>query len=98
MGRQHQVMDRPAVRKVPEGSGEQDKVEKTGCKIVCGAPTTFAVKGLMMMMMMSPEGVSRCSPFLCSTRYTTLQMVYTYLLIGLNVHSNLLRMIRDGRK
>ena len=44
-------MDRPGVRKVPEGSGEQGKMEKTGCKIICGAPTTLAVKGLMMMMM-----------------------------------------------
>ena len=26
------------------------KMEKTGCKIICGAPTTLAVKGLMMMM------------------------------------------------
>ena len=48
VGRQHQGMDRPEVRQVPEGSGEQ---EKTGCKIICGAPTTLAVKGLMMMMM-----------------------------------------------
>ena len=24
----------------------------TSCKIICGAPTTLAVKGLMMMMMM----------------------------------------------
>ena len=46
-------MDRPVVRQVPEGSGEQGKMEKTGCKINCGAPTTLAVKGLMMMMMMS---------------------------------------------
>ena len=23
-------------------------MEKTGCKIICGAPTTFAVKGLMV--------------------------------------------------
>ncbi|WP_419642207.1 hypothetical protein, partial [Thiolapillus sp.] len=45
-------MDRPGVRQVPEGSGEQGKMEKTGCKIICGAPTTLAVKGLMMMMMM----------------------------------------------
>ena len=48
-------MDRPIVRQVqqvPEGSGKQGKMEKTGCKIICGAPTTFAVKGLMMMMMM----------------------------------------------
>ena len=52
MGRQHQGMDRPGVRQVPEGSGEQGKMEKTGCKIICGAPTTLAVKGLMMMMMM----------------------------------------------
>ena len=52
VGRQHQEMDRPGVRYVPEGSGEQGKIEKTGCKIICGAPTTLAVKGLMMMMMM----------------------------------------------
>ena len=49
MGRQHQGMDRPEVRQVPEGSGEQGKMEKTGCKIICGAPTTLAVKGQMMM-------------------------------------------------
>ena len=52
MGRQHQRMDRPEVRQVQEGSGEQGKMEKTGCKIICGALTTYAVKGLMMMMMM----------------------------------------------
>ena len=45
MGRQHQGMDRLGVQQVPEGSGEQGKMEKTGCKIICGAPT-------MMMMMM----------------------------------------------
>ena len=50
VGRQHHGMDRPGVRQVPEGSGEQGKMEKTGCKIICGAPTTLAVKGLMMMM------------------------------------------------
>ena len=50
--RQHQGMDRPGVRQVPEGSREQGKMEKTGYKIICGAPTTLAVKGLMMMMMM----------------------------------------------
>ena len=46
-------MDRPGVRQVPEGSGEQGKMEKTGRKIICGAPTTHVVKGLMMMMMKS---------------------------------------------
>ena len=45
-------MDRPRVRQVPEVSGEQGKMEKTGRKMICGAPTTIAVKGLMMMMMM----------------------------------------------
>ena len=49
--RQQQGMDRPGVRQVPQGSGEQGKVEKTGCKIICGAPTTLSVQGLMMMMM-----------------------------------------------
>ena len=34
---------------VPEGSGEQGKMEKTGCEIICGAPTTLAVKGEMTM-------------------------------------------------
>ena len=31
-------------------------MEKTGCKIICGAPATLAVKGLMMIMMM----ISKC--------------------------------------
>ena len=52
VGRQHQEMDRPGVRQVPEGSGEQGKMEKTGCKIICGAPTTLAVKGFMIIIMM----------------------------------------------
>ena len=37
------------VRQGPGGSGEQGKMEETGCEIICGAPTTLAVKGLMMM-------------------------------------------------
>ena len=36
VGRQHQGMDRPGVRQVPEGSGEQRKMEGTGCEIICG--------------------------------------------------------------
>ena len=28
------------------------KMEETGCEIICGVPTTLAVKGLMMMMVM----------------------------------------------
>ena len=64
-------MDRPGVRQVPEGSGEQGKMEKTGCKIICGAPTTLAVKGLMMMMMIS----SNCSH--TKTRETLERLVTT---------------------
>ena len=45
VGRQHQGMDRPGVRQVPEGSGEQRKMEETSCDIICGAPTTLAAKG-----------------------------------------------------
>ena len=33
------------------GQWRTGKIEKTGCKIICVAPTTYAVKGLMMMMM-----------------------------------------------
>ena len=28
-------------------------MEKTGCEIVCGAPTTLAIQGLMMLMIMT---------------------------------------------
>ena len=45
VGRQHQGMDRPWVCQVPEGSGEQGKMEETGCEIIFGAPMTLAVKG-----------------------------------------------------
>ena len=43
--RQHQEMDRPGVCWVPEGSGEQGKMEETGCQAICGAPTAVMVKG-----------------------------------------------------
>ena len=47
-------MDGPGVRKVPEGSGEQGKMEETGSEIICDAPTTLAVKEQMTMMMKWP--------------------------------------------
>ena len=50
METQHQGMDRPGVRQVPEGSGEQGKMEKIVCHVICGASTTLAVKGQMMMV------------------------------------------------
>ena len=43
VGRQHQGMGRPGVCQVPEGSGEQGKMEETSCEIICGAPTALAV-------------------------------------------------------
>ena len=45
VGRQHQGIDRPGVLQIPEGSGEQGKMENAGCKIICGVLTTLAVKG-----------------------------------------------------
>ena len=30
----------------------REKMEETGCEIICGAQTTLVVKGYMMMMMM----------------------------------------------
>ena len=35
VGRQHQGLDRPGVREVPEGSKEQRKMEETGCEVFC---------------------------------------------------------------
>ena len=45
VGGQHQGMNMPGVRRVPESSGEQRKMEETGCEVFCGAPTTPAVMG-----------------------------------------------------
>ena len=45
VGRQHQGMDRLGVCQVPEGSGEQGKMGKTGLKVICGAPMTLMVEG-----------------------------------------------------
>ena len=40
VGRQHQGTDRPGVRQIPEGSGEQRQVEETYCEVICGPITT----------------------------------------------------------
>ena len=40
----HQGMDRPGVRQVPEGSGQQRKIEATGCEIIYGSPTTLELR------------------------------------------------------
>ena len=46
MGRQHQGMDRPGVRQVPEGSGEQGEMEEIGCEIICGPTNDPRGKGI----------------------------------------------------
>ena len=45
VGRQYQGLDRLGLRQVPEGSGEQGKMEEIGHEIIFGAPVTLAVKG-----------------------------------------------------
>ena len=42
-------------------------MEKTGCKIICGAPTTLALNGLTMMMMKGPNSVRRSDQMLQET-------------------------------
>ena len=73
MGRQHQRMDRPGVRQVPEGSGEQGKMEETGCEIICSALTTLEVKRHMMMMMMMMGGrwIDVCFQLWCNRLWLT---------------------------
>ena len=48
-------MDRPGVRQVPEGSGEQGRMEETGCEVLCGAPASPVVKGLMSKKVNQPS-------------------------------------------
>ena len=43
MGRRHKGMDRLGVRQVPEGSGENGKLEETSCKVICGGIRTSCV-------------------------------------------------------
>ena len=51
VGRQHQGVDRPGVCKVPEGNGEQRKMEETDCEVIHGALTTPAVKGYVKVIL-----------------------------------------------
>ena len=62
-------MDRPGVRKVPEGSGEQGKMEETSCEVISGAPMTLLVKGQVTVKVTSATGnvVSVQHPWLCQT-------------------------------
>ena len=42
--RQHQGMDVPGIRQVPDGSGEQRKMVETGFEIIFGVLTTLVVE------------------------------------------------------
>ena len=39
-----------------KGTPKKQQEQKTGCKIICGAPTTLPVKGLIMLMMNTFSG------------------------------------------
>ena len=39
------LMDRPGVHQVSESSGEQRKMEETGCEVICDAQMIPVVKG-----------------------------------------------------
>ena len=57
VGGQHRGMDAPGVRQDPEGSGDQRRMEKFGCGVICGAPTTLAVNGSVKVKVDIPRGV-----------------------------------------
>ena len=59
MVRQHQEMDRPGVRQIPEGSGGQGKMQESGCEIICGAPTTFTVRVKKQVKVMLEKGLGK---------------------------------------
>ena len=83
VGRQHQRIDRPGVRQVPEGSGERAKMEKTGRKNICGAPTTLAVKGLMMMMCIHhTDLLLSSSSSSSSSSFSSFYLLYLLLLLS----------------
>ena len=50
-------MNRSGVRQVHDGSGEQRKMEETGCEVICGAPTTLAVKEWVKMKVQMKSGI-----------------------------------------
>ena len=70
----HQGIDRPGVRQVPEGRGEQGQMEETGCEFITGAPTTLAVKK-QMMMMMTMTMMTMTMMMMTTTKTTTMTML-----------------------
>ena len=81
MGRQHQGVDRPGVHQVPEGSGEQGKMEETGCKIISSAPRTLALKGSITMMTVFRADRDVCSVVLRAHSRQHIESVRVYIVI-----------------
>ena len=75
VGRQRQGMDRPGVCQLPEGSGEQENMEKTGRRIICGVPMPLTLKGLMMMRRTRNRCIVRSESLsICQTVSTSMGM------------------------
>ena len=68
--------------KVPQGSGEQGKMDETGCKIICGAPTTLAFKGQMIMIKL-PFDMSSFIYILRTHPFTLTRSAIPYLSVQL---------------
>ena len=56
-------------------------MEKTCCKIICGAPTTFAVKGLMMTMTLIPIALNYKYILLGSLCYDAIKLLIDLFVI-----------------
>ena len=102
VGRQYQGMNR-SNSPSPRGQWIIEKMEETGCKIICGAPTTLAVKGqMMMMMMLMMKMMMYCLPMLDSTAVTynlcLLSYLFSFSLGKTVVMSRLTRTTPKGKK
>ena len=83
-------MDGPGVRKVPEGSAEQRKMEETGCEVICAAPTTPAVK---VQVKMSHEGSTVLSQLTAAAQgqEKCTAVPTPYLQVAMTLHKNHMR-------
>ena len=57
-------------------------MEKTGRKIICGAPTTFGAKGLMMMMNVPISHVTQARQSACVVLYQNNETYATRVPLG----------------
>ena len=77
-------MDRSGVRKVPEGSGEQRKMEQTGCKIICGAQTTPSGKKVKVKVVkMKKKKKKKKTPVSTRVRHQSCVIVWNIVFFGL---------------